>query len=62
MLRLRIGRSSVRRILKDEGLTPSPVRRRRAGETTWQKFIRLHVNTFVACDFFNKSVITPLGA
>jgi putative transposase len=60
-LRLRIGRSSVRRILKDEGLTPSPTRRGRAEETVWRKFIRLHVNTLVACDFFTKSVITPLG-
>jgi putative transposase len=60
-LRLRIGRSSVRRILKDEGLTPSPVRRGRANETVWQKFIRLHVNSLVACDFFTKNVITPLG-
>ncbi len=61
-LRLQIGRSSVRRILKDEGLTPSPTRRGRAGETPWRKFIRLHVNTLVACDFFTKSVITPMGA
>ena len=61
-LRLRLGRSSVRRILKEEGLTPSPTRRGRAEETVWRKFIRLHVNTLVACDFLSKSVITPLGA
>ncbi len=61
-LRLQLGRSSVRRILKDEGLTPSPLRRGKAGGTTWQKFIQLHVNTLVACDFFTKNVITPLGA
>jgi putative transposase len=60
-LRLQLGRSSVRRILKDEGLTPSPTRRSRGPETVWQKFIRLHVNTLVACDFFTKSVITPFG-
>ncbi len=60
-LRLKLGRSSVRRILKDEGLTPSPLRRGKASETTWQKFIRLHVNTLVACDFFSKNVITPIG-
>lgn len=60
-LRLRLGRSSVRRILKDEGLTPSPTRRGRAEETVWRKFLRLHLNTLVACDFFTKSVITPLG-
>ncbi len=60
-LRVTVGRSSIRRILKDEGLTLSPVRRGRAGETIWRKFIRLHVNTLVACDFFTKSVITPVG-
>jgi len=60
-LRLRLGRSSVRRILKEEGLTPSPTRRGRAEETVWRKFIRLHVNTLVACDFFTQSIITPLG-
>jgi putative transposase len=60
-LRVHVGRSSVRRILKDAGLTPSPRRRARADETVWRKFIRLHLNTMVACDFFTKSVITPLG-
>ncbi len=60
-LRLRFGRSSVRRILKEERLTPSPVRRGRADERAWQKFIRLHVNTLVACDFFTNAVITPVG-
>jgi putative transposase len=61
-LRLRVGRSSVRRILRGAGLTPSPHRRGRAGETVWRKFIRLHLNTLVAADFFTKNVITPLGA
>jgi putative transposase len=27
----------------------------------WQKFIRLHVNTLVACDFFTTNIITPFG-
>jgi putative transposase len=60
-LRLKVCRSSVRTILKEEGLTPSPRRRSRPEETTWRKFIRLHMNTLVACDFFTKAVITPLG-
>ncbi len=60
-LRLKLGRSSVRRILKEEGLTPSPTRRGKADETTWRKFIRLHVDTLIACDFFTKNVITPFG-
>ena len=60
-LRLQVSRSSVRRILKEAGLTPSPSRRSRAGETTWRKFIRLYVNTLVACEFYTKAVITPIG-
>jgi len=28
---------------------------------TWRKFLRLHMNTLVACDFFTKAVGTPLG-
>lgn len=60
-LRIRVSRSSIRCILKEEGLTPSPTRRSRAGETTWRKFLRLHMNTLVACDFFTKEIITPIG-
>jgi len=60
-LRLRVSRSSVSRIMKREGLTPSPHRRGRAEDTAWQSFIRLHMNTLVASDFFTKSVITPMG-
>lgn len=60
-LRLRISRSSVRRILREEGFTPSPARRSKAGETTWRKFIWLHLDTLVPCDFFTKNVITPFG-
>ena len=60
-LRLRIGRSSVQRILKEEGLVPSPHRRGRAEDTAWRKFIRLHMNTLVASDFFTKQILTPFG-
>jgi len=57
-----IGRSSVRRILHEEGVFPPG--RTRSGlhiETPWRKFIRLHMNTLVACDFFTSEIITPLG-
>lgn len=57
-----IGRSSIRRILREEGLFPPG--RNRAGmhvETPWRKFICLHMNTLVACDFFTQEVLTPLG-
>ena len=61
-LHLRVGHSTIRRILIEEGLFPPPSRR--VGlpfETPWRKFIRLHMNTLVACDFFVNQVITPLG-
>lgn len=61
-LHLPVGRSSIRRILREEGLFPQPNRGRGLEvETPWRKFIRLHMNTLVACDFFTKNVITPLG-
>ena len=63
-LHLPVGRSSIRRILQSEGLMPPPNNGRRllAIETPWRKFLRLHMNTLVACDFFTKNVITPFGA
>ncbi len=60
-LRVCVARTTIRRIYREEGLTPSPNRRGRAEETAWRRFIRLHMNTLVACDFFTKSVITPIG-
>ncbi|MCA9253898.1 MAG: integrase core domain-containing protein [Phycisphaerales bacterium] len=62
-LHLPVGRSSIRRILREEGFAPPPgnARRTNATETPWRKFLRLHMNTLVACDFFTKSVWTPFG-
>jgi putative transposase len=61
-LHLPVGRSTIRRILQHEGLTPPPKRRRpHPTETPWRKFLRLHMNTLVACDFVTKNVVTPLG-
>ncbi|HKQ49672.1 MAG TPA: integrase core domain-containing protein [Phycisphaerae bacterium] len=60
-LRLRVAKTTVKRILRQSGLTPSPTRRSRGEETVWRKFLRLHLETMVACDFFTKAVITPLG-
>jgi len=61
-LHLPVSRSTIRRILHDEGLFPRPVCGHGMGaETPWRKFLRLHMNTLVACDYFCKRVITPLG-
>jgi putative transposase len=61
-LALRASRSTVRRVLVDVKILPDPDRRAPAGvQTPWRKFIAIHMNVMVACDFFCKTVWTPLG-
>ena len=55
-------RSSVRRVLVDEGVLPDPDRHAPKGVTTpWRTFVAAHANVMVATDFFCKTVWTPLG-
>lgn len=55
-------RSSVRRVLQDEGILPDPDRRAPNGVMTpWRTFIKMHMDVIVACDFFSKNVWTPFG-
>ena len=63
-LALTPSRSTVRRVMAEEGLPPSPDRRAPKGTTTpWRLFVQSHLNTMVACDFLCKTVRgwTPLG-
>jgi len=61
-LAVKASRSSIRRILVDEKILPDPDRHAPAGvQTPWRKFIQIHVNVMVACDFFCKTILTPLG-
>lgn len=61
-LALTPSRSSVRRLLVHEGIMPDPDRQPARGvETPWRTFLKMHMNVTVACDFFCKTVITPLG-
>ncbi len=61
-LTLRPSRSSVHRVLVDEGVLPDPDRRAPKGVTTpWRTFVAAHINTTVACDFFCKKVWTVSG-
>lgn len=52
-----VSRTTVRRILKEHGIDPAPKRR---GQS-WDEFIKAHAETLWACDFFTKTVWTPLG-
>jgi len=61
-LAVRASRSSVRRVMVDEKMLPDPDRRAPMSVLTpWRKFIAIHMNVMVACDFFCKTVWTPLG-
>jgi putative transposase len=53
-----VSRSTVVKILKEEGLDPGPKR----GEGTWDEFIKRHTQTLWACDFFTAKVWTLRGA
>ncbi|MEM6332291.1 MAG: integrase core domain-containing protein [Planctomycetota bacterium] len=62
-LRVRIGKSTVRRVLIDEGVAPSPRsdRSARPDFQPWDQFIKLHMSTLTDCDFLCQKVWTPLG-
>lgn len=45
-LRIKVSRSTVARVLKENGFDPGPKR----GEGTWDEFIRRHLKTLWACD------------
>ncbi len=52
-LALTPSRSSVRRVLADEKILPDPDRHAPKGVLTpWRKFLAIHMNVMVACDFF----------
>jgi putative transposase len=49
----RVGRSTIRRILKAAGLPPVPQR-----PTSWQTFLRAHWGGIAGADFFTTEVWT----
>ena len=58
MLRIRyVSRTTVKNILKEEGLGPSP----RRGPGTWDDFLKQHAETLWQIDFFSKCIWTPRG-
>ena len=62
-LRCKVGKTSVRRVLREEGIYPEPGKpySKMGDDRPWDRFLKLHINTLVACDFFCKTIWTPLG-
>jgi len=57
-LRIRcVSQSTIKNILKEEGIKPSPKR----GPGNWDEFLKAHVNTLWQVDFFSKMIWTPSG-
>ncbi|MBA3708894.1 MAG: transposase [Planctomycetes bacterium] len=52
-----VSRTTVGNIMRAHGFDPEPNR----GHGTWHEFIRSHVDTMWACDFFTKQVWSPQG-
>lgn len=52
-----VGRTTVRTILKEEGIHPGPQR----GPGTWHEFVTTHAETLWQVDFFSKPVVTRTG-
>ena len=57
-LGLDLGRSTIARILKDNGIEPAPLR----GKTLpWKTFLKAHLDAIAAADFFSVEVLTVGG-
>ena len=52
-----VSRSTVANILREAGIDPSPERKK----GTWDQFIKSHLATLWACDFFTKKIWTTGG-
>ncbi len=53
----KVSRQTVRNILKEEGIPPSPDRT----SDSWNNFIERHKETLWACDFFSVKTVTKRG-
>ncbi len=60
-LGLHAGANSVKHVLNDAGIPPSPERCKKKPALPWATFIRAHLESMVACDFFSKTVFTLRG-
>ncbi len=54
----RIGRNTIKRILKNHGIEPAP---ERGKSMSWDTFLKAHWGAIAAADFFSLEIITKAG-
>ena len=60
-LSLYAGATTVKRILTEAGIHPTPEKEKKKPPLDWMTFIAAHIESIVATDFFCKDIFTPLG-
>jgi putative transposase len=60
-LGVKIGRTTIRDIMKRNGINPAPDKDTKNPDSTWSRFISSHIESVVAIDFFTKPVMTLKG-
>ena len=60
-LGISVGTTTVRNILNDRGVYPSPGKAFKKPAVPWKTFVHAHMESMVACDFFTKRVYTLRG-
>jgi hypothetical protein len=53
-----VSRNTIKRILKEQGIEPAPLRRR---QYSWATFIKAHFGAITAADFFTVEVLSLVG-
>lgn len=60
-LGIRIGATTIRGILKEEGHFPEPQKATKKPPIPWTTFVHAHLETMVSCDLFTKRIFTLRG-
>ncbi|MBF0422816.1 MAG: transposase [Magnetococcales bacterium] len=60
-LGLYAGATTVKRILREADIHPTPEKEKKKPPLPWLTFIKAHLESVVACDFFTKDIFTPMG-
>lgn len=60
-LGIRIGATTIRDILKEEGHFPEPQKATKTPTIPWTTFVHAHLDSMVSCDLFTKRVFTLGG-